>query len=572
MSILWPYIKLLIGYRLLMFVGLGLSVFAVVVNVGLMAVSGWFISTTALLACTPSLAYSFNFFTPGAIIRSMAISRTILRYFEKLLNHDNTLRLLSELRVALYLSIEPLSPGSLLHFRRSDLLHRLVADVDALNHLYIRLLIPFMAALCMSILVACWLAIVSIKVLLLWLLLALLFLVIAPFFFFDRGESSGRAIGEALSQLRINCHDYVEGQLELRVFGGNRDYRMRVERNEACLIVAQRIQSTLSGMGVLFYVIFLGCSFCLLLWVLLSHEMLLLTMGANYLAPSAIQVFFIFMGLALFEIFQPIPEAFIELGRVCLSAERLKAVHDTEPVVTFPDMEVGVKSIKTINGTMIAFQDVTFGFKHQQIPSLNEVNMVVKKGERVVITGKTGCGKSTLFHLLMRDYDPNQGSIELIEQSITTYTERNLRNLIAFMPQRTHIFTTTLRDNLKIANSTLSDERLLEVLTQVGLDSLCRLKGTVKLSLDQWLGIEGRQLSGGERQRIGLARVLLKQTSSIVLLDEPTEALDIKTEKMLVNSLEVLLKEKTVLMVSHRKEPLRLASQIYYMERGRIMT
>lgn len=188
-----------------------------------------------------------------------------------------------------------------------------------------------------------------------------------------------------------------------------------------------------------------------------------------------------------------------------------------------------------------------------------------KRQEHIAILGRTGCGKSTLLQLLTRAWDPQQGEILLNDSPIASLNEAALRQTISVVPQRVHLFSATLRDNLLLASPGSSDEALAEILRRVGLEKLLEDAG-----LNSWLGEGGRQLSGGELRRLAIARALLHD-APLVLLDEPTEGLDATTESQILELLAEMMCEKTVLMVTHRLRGLSRFQQIIVMDNGQII-
>ena len=187
-----------------------LVILAVICVVGLLSLSGWFISATAYAGLTVATAQLFNFFHPGIGVRVFAIGRTLARYVERIVSHDATFRILQSLRSWFYRHLEPLAPSRLMNFRSGDILNRIVADIDALDNLYLRVLSPSVVALAMSIL----------AVIFLWVfnpLIALsvaVFLIIAgigtPAVALHLGRSSGREITHCMSDLRIRMVDALQ--------------------------------------------------------------------------------------------------------------------------------------------------------------------------------------------------------------------------------------------------------------------------------------------------------------------------------------------------------------------------
>ena len=182
-----------------------------------------------------------------------------------------------------------------------------------------------------------------------------------------------------------------------------------------------------------------------------------------------------------------------------------------------------------------------------------------------MILGRTGCGKSTLLQLLTRAWDPQHGEILINEQPISALSETTLRQSISVVPQRVHLFSATLRDNLLLAAPHASDDTLSAMLCRVGLDKLLEGDG-----LNAWLGEGGRQLSGGELRRLAIARALLHD-APLMLLDEPTEGLDATTESQMLELIGDVMRDKTVLMVTHRLRGLSRFDQIIVMDNGHII-
>lgn len=196
---------------------------------------------------------------------------------------------------------------------------------------------------------------------------------------------------------------------------------------------------------------------------------------------------------------------------------------------------------------------------------LDTLSLQAQPGEHIAILGRTGCGKSTLLQLLTRAWDPQHGEILINEQPISALSETTLRQSISVVPQRVHLFSATLRDNLLLAAPHASDDTLSAMLCRVGLDKLLEGDG-----LNAWLGEGGRQLSGGELRRLAIARALLHD-APLMLLDEPTEGLDATTESQMLELIGNAMRDKTVLMVTHRLRGLSRFDQIIVMDNGHII-
>ena len=212
---------------------------------------------------------------------------------------------------------------------------------------------------------------------------------------------------------------------------------------------------------------------------------------------------------------------------------------------------------------MLATTDLWF--RYQDEPVLKGLTLDFSRHAVTGLVGANGCGKSTLLQLLTRAWDPTQGEILLNDQPLSQLSEATLRQAMSVVPQRVHLFSATLRDNLLLAAPDADDTALCATLEKVGLEKLLEDGG-----LNSWVGEGGRQLSGGELRRLAIARALLHD-APLMLLDEPTEGLDAATESQILHLLAEVMREKTVLMVTHRLRGLARFNQIIVMDNGQII-
>ncbi|EFM94365.1 ATP-binding/permease protein cydC, partial [Actinobacillus pleuropneumoniae serovar 9 str. CVJ13261] len=271
----------------------------------------------------------------------------------------------------------------------------------------------------------------------------------------------------------------------------------------------------------------------------------------------------VFCVMASAEILMPIGLAFLHLGQVITAAERLNEITEQQPSVSFGSKNDWQKIEQ--NRPLVQFENVTFTYPNRIDPVLQNISFEICAGQKVAILGKTGSGKSTIFQLLNRNYDPTSGQIRLNACNIADYAEPVLRQHIVTLSQRVHIFNSSLRDNLLFGDAQATDSRLITVLNQVGLSYLLDEQG-----LDLWLGEGGRPLSGGEQRRLGLARLLLSQ-AEIVLLDEPTEGLDRETEQQILTLILTHCQNRTLLMITHRLHGLDKFDKVYRMDNGKFI-
>jgi ATP-binding cassette subfamily C protein CydC len=209
-----------------------------------------------------------------------------------------------------------------------------------------------------------------------------------------------------------------------------------------------------------------------------------------------------------------------------------------------------------VESLAISFRKVSCSYS-QGREALQHFSLDIAAGERVALVGPSGSGKSTALELLLR-FRPYEGAIFLGDAELRFVTDENLRRLVAAVPQRPHLFNTTIRENIMLARPEATEEELSNAVDDAGL--LSWVKGLPE-GLDTLVGEQGSLVSGGEARRIALARALLSDLP-ILLLDEPTEGLDSDTERLVVERLEKRTREKTVLLITHRKACLQLASRV----------
>lgn len=551
MRALLPYLALYKRHFWLLLLGVILAIVTLLASIGLLTLSGWFLSASAVVGAAG--LYSFNYMLPAAGVRGAAITRTAGRYFERLVSHDATFRVLQHLRVTTFSKLLPLSPAGLSRFRQGELLNRVVADVDTLDHLYLRVISPLVGALVVIAVVTVGLGVLDISLALMLGGIMLATLIILPPLFYRAGKPAGESLTQLRGQYRQQLTTWLQGQAELTIFGASQRYREQMENTELSWHDAQRRQSDLTAASQAVMLLIGALAVLTMLWFASG------SVGDNT-QPGALIALFVFCALAAFEALAPVTGAFQHLGQVIASAVRITQITDCPPEVQFPQSSMMVPAAVNVR-----LQEISFSYPAQPQKALNGINLSISAGEHVAVLGRTGCGKSTLLQLLTRAWDPQHGEVLLNEVPLTHYSETVLRASISMVPQRVHLFSATLRDNLLLAAPQASDEALTEVLNRTGLEKLLDDSG-----LNAWLGEGGRQLSGGELRRLAIARALLHD-APLVLLDEPTEGLDAATESQILELLEEVMQEKTVLMVTHRLRGLSRFDQIIVMDNGQII-
>ncbi|MGA0587763.1 thiol reductant ABC exporter subunit CydC [Dyella sp. KRB-257] len=547
---LWTLFRPYVGWML---AGALLANAALLANVGLLAVSGHFIASMALAGVA---GIAFNYFTPAALIRAFALTRTGGRYLERLITHEATFRLLAQLRVWFYERLEPLAPARLQALRATDLLSRIQADIDTLNQLYLRLFVPVAVAALASVAIVAVMAVFSVPVALGTALLLASAGVWLPRWLQRRGAAAGARVVQTRTALRNTVADALGGDAELRVYRAQGRWHARVQQQSETLLDDQRQLSGLSGLATGAVGL---CAHLALWWAVIAVAP---AVAQGAIAPAQLAMLALF-AMAAFEAVMPLPLAFQMLGEQLAAARRIFAVVDAEPAVSSPAGES-----PTPLDAGVVFDGVRFRYDPSQPWVLDRFDLTLAPGSRTALVGASGAGKSSVLQLLARFWDCQEGRILLGGHPLDDYAPDDARRHIAVVSQDAYLFNGSVLDNLLLARPDAD---------AVSIEAACRaarVHEVIEALPDGYhtsLGEAGTRLSGGQARRLAIARALLKD-APILLLDEPTEGLDAATAGALYDSLAGAMAGRTVLLITHQLGPLAgLVDEVAVLDAGRIV-
>lgn len=253
---------------------------------------------------------------------------------------------------------------------------------------------------------------------------------------------------------------------------------------------------------------------------------------------------------------------FVMVPQGLVAACRINEVLDQENVQTFVDNERGLEKIETVE-----FNNISFKYEGAEKEMLKDVNFTAKTGEKIAIIGSTGAGKSTLMNLLLRFLDASSGELLYNGVNIQDYTEKELRQQIAFVPQNRMLFSGTIRENLKFGNENATDEEMIEALK---LAEAWEFVSSLEDGLDSRVEQKGDNFSGGQKQRLSIARALVKK-ASVHIYDDSFSALDAKTEARLRNNLKKINEDSIVFVVAQRITSVTDATRIIVLNEGEVV-
>ena len=511
--------------------GGALAALTVLMGIALLGLSGWFIAATAL---------AFDVFMPSAGIRLLALGRTFSRYGERLVTHDATLAVLATLRERLFRGWAQPEAARRLLLRPARLLFRLTGDIDALESLYLRLLVPFGVALGAALLAGVVLGAMNVWLGLAlagWLLLAGwgIALVVAR-----RARPAAVRRGLALESLRARAIDLVAGQTELVMagrLGAQRDALADADRRLARAdLELNRLEA---GAGFAY-----GMAGTLTLAAVLLAVGALAERGAIGAPGAALALL---VALAAMEPFAALRRGALEAGRSWLAARRLAPRMAAGALVSSaPMLPVDAQAALTCEGVDVIHAG-------SRVPALRALSLRIEQGEHVAVVGASGAGKSTLLALVAGELSPQAGRLQA--------------RPCTWLTQRTELFQDSLRDNLRLADPGADDRSLWTALQSAGLADEVR---ALAQGLATPLGEGGLGLSGGQSRRLALARLLLRDVN-IWLLDEPTEALDTGTARDVLRRLREHASGRTLLIATHLRREAALADRLLCLRQGRVI-
>ncbi|WP_427868741.1 thiol reductant ABC exporter subunit CydC [Leucobacter luti] len=481
-------------------------------------------------------------------VRALAIGRAAFRYVERISSHDAALAQLAVLRASTFEALVPRIPGAIESHRRGEVLAAFVDDVDQLQDEPLRVRQPLIVSGAVVILSLITITLISPLAALVLLVALLASGALAVWL-------SARMAGRYDRELSAARAGLIDALLErfasaevLAAFGAVGMQRSRIDRAEARLAEVQLRRARSAGLTGAILTLAAGIASLGTLVVLLP------ALGTGISAPLFSAA--VIVPAAVFEIFAQVPAALAARRAVQASADRVAALTETplpaEIPVEDPDPATGSSEVPApVPGApLLRVRGLSVRHPGAARDAVTGLDFEVAPGETLVITGESGAGKSTLALALVRFLDYG-GSYELGGREVSELPIRTVRETVGLCEQTPHLFDADLRQNLKFARDTASDDELLAALARVGLAEWAAERG----GLDAPVGEHGALVSGGQAQRIGLARVLLADFP-ILVLDEPTAGVDrARADSLLSDLLAAVPEDRAVLLITHTELP-----------------
>lgn len=497
-----------------------------------------------MLGFYTNLSWRFLF----TVIVMLAVSRGILRYAEQASNHNIAFRLLARIRSKVFASLRKLAPAKLEGSEKGNLISVLTSDIELLEVFYAHTISPIAIAVITSVVMCVFLGYYHVSLGILAAVFYMMVGVVIPVLNGKAGQEYGRRYRKKYGDLNTVVLDNLYGLDEIIQYG---QQKKRLAKMEACTKELEELNRTLKkkeaiqrittdSVILLAGIVMLGISsFLFEKGMLDKGEVLIATIAMmSSFGPTA----------ALSALSNNLNQTLASGNRVLNLLEEEPVVYDVTDGASFEEGDILAK-------------DVTFSYEDADSAVLSDFGHVFYQNTIHGILGKSGCGKSTLLKLMMRFYEVSGGSILYGTTNVNEITTKELRNHISYVTQETFLFSDTIENNIKVAKENATREEVIEAAKKASLhEFVCSLPD----GYDTRLGELGDSVSGGERQRIGIARAFLSQ-ANVIFLDEPTSNLDSLNEGIILKSLEKETKDKTILLVSHRKSTMGIAKNVLHM-------
>jgi ATP-binding cassette, subfamily C, bacterial CydC len=534
-----------------------LGVLTVLSGIGLLATSAYLISVAALHPSVAALSIAI------VGVRFFGIARGVFRYSERLTSHRATFRLLADLRVWFYRALEPLVPVRLFMvsdsetqmLRSGDLLRRAVADIDLLQNFYIRVLAPPLIAALVA--VAMWIFLGAFGAVfgLVFIAFFLLSSVCVPWLAYRLGRVVSGQLVTTKADLQVQLVDSVQGIADLVAFGQEQRQVAGIQSLNKRLNRLQMMSAFVSGLqGSL-----INLLENLTAWTMLLVALPLVVHGQF---NGVFLALLVLSALASFEIVLPLPATFQQIGGNVKAAQRLFEVVDAKAMV-----QNGPEASPDPDDYAFEVEHLSFRYQPEEAVVLDDIDLTLPQGSTLAIVGPSGSGKSTLAHLLLRYWEYQEGKIRFGGHDLCAYRQDDLYKYVSVIEQDTHLFNTTIRENVRLARPEATEEELIEACKMAQLHDFVQ---TLPQGYDTQVGEQGLRLSGGERQRVAIARAFLKD-APVLILDEPTVNLDAINEQAVLHALETLRQQRTTLIITHRLTAMEMADEILVLQNGRVV-
>lgn len=542
-----PYLK---RYKALLILVVLLGFLTIFCATALMFTSGYLISRSAQRPSNVLLVYA-----PIVLTRAFGIGRPVFRYAERLTSHNWVLRIVSDLRKKLYLSVEARATTIRQERQTGDILALLADDIQHIENLYLKTIFPVVIGWMLYLFFAIFVGVFNWAFGLLMLLLFGIITILLPLVSVALNGARSFKNRQLQHEVYVSLTDGVLGLTDWVIAGRQKEF---VDRQAK--LMAQQVEVKRKDMQFTWWRDFgVNLVVAVITFVMLifgfyqfhgSH------MGINYIAAFTLAIF------PMVDAYQSISAGLTEVPTHQASLERMNS-YDNFSSDNNTRQNIETVKVNINDFDKLTLNNVEFKYDIHGANVLDGINMTITRGQTYALLGPSGAGKSTILQLLVGDLTPTAGVIKLDDKNLKDLA--NYRHqMFGVLDQHPYLFNTSIMNNIRLGNLAATDDEVKAAIDAVGLTDLV---ATLPEGYETVMTEGGQRFSGGERQRFALARILL-QDAPIIILDEPTVSLDPITENEVLATIFTLLADKTIIWVTHHLTGINFADEVSFLNDG----
>lgn len=525
---------------------IAVGVFTILSNVGMLSTSSILISKAAL---HPG-ALDLMVFIVG--VRFFSISRGVFRYFERIISHNTTFKILSSLRRWFYKNFNENYSENMKEFKTGDIYTKLINDVDSLKEYFLRVIYPLIIAILTGIITTIFISFFNKKLSVIYLVGYILSGFVLPALIFSLNNNLMRKELILKKEINLNFLDILKGVTEITVFSLREIFNDKYNelRKEFSAIQNQKNKISLLGDNVY------GFSVSLLMGIALFQIAPLVYNGdfdGIYYAMVPLAI------MASFEALIPIPMLFYKNN---------EAFNAGKNIFSIIEEKANTKALnKEIVSIDISVKNICISKPDSNEYILEDISFELPRGKKLAIVGSSGSGKSTILKIILGFMSYTKGNIMIGNMEHSLIDIEEIRKKITYIEQNPYVFNANIKENLMISDDDIDENIIMKVLKDAKMQTLVN---EMPHGVNSLIGQFGSKISGGEKQRLAIARALLKP-APVVLLDEPTASLDVELEREIIYEIHKFIEDKSCIWVTHRLVFMEEMDEIILIDEGKIL-
>jgi len=523
-----------------------MGVFTILANVGLLSTSAVLLSKASLHPDVLDLMVTI------VIVRFFGLSRGVFRYAERIFSHNTTFKMLSGIRSWFYKNFNENYADDSIKFKTGDIYSKIVNDVDVLKDFYLRVFYPLLIAILTGIVTFAFIYYFSKQISIIYICFYIFSGFVLPVILFKLNDKFSKIESKLKNDINLILLDILNGIVEVQIYSLKDEFTKEFEILNKELSEIRKKQNIIN---TLFDSISCVTLNLLIFITLMCSCVLVATNKLSGIYYSMLPL----MIMASFEALLPMSLVIYKFNDTYNSGKNIFSIIDSNK---HKNKDLNSKAITNYD---IQINNLSISDGEHYI--IKDLSLELPYKKKIAIVGRSGSGKSTLLKAIFGFIKYQNGDIKIGNVGYENLKMEDIRKVFTYIDQNPYTFNTTIKENLLIANTESTDIEIYNILHKI---EIMNLINELPEGLNTSIGQYGYNLSGGEIKRLIIARALLKD-SKIILLDEPTASLDVKTEKKVVEELQDLIVDKSCIWVTHRLINMEFMDEIIVMDKGMVI-